>query len=302
MRITLFVILISLFAISCKDLGPTTDDPGSQASFLGKMSLQFVNPPPEITRVVARLSRPNFQERVLTLPISGSTASGTFQDVPIGVWHLRVDAQDSANVVRYSGETDVNVLASETTHVSLQLLPTGTGGTIQIVVTWGTPPVNATLVNGSFEVGPPVGTYLQLNPGSTALNGWIVTRGQIDIVRFWQASNGERSIDLDGTPGRGGVKQSIRTLRGSTYQVRFAMAGNPEGPPTVKTMAVAAAGLSREFTFDVTGKTIRNMGWQTKTWTFTAIDSVTMVEFYSLDAQPGLYGPALDDVSVVRVQ
>jgi hypothetical protein len=46
-----------------------------------------------------------------------------------------VDALDSAEVVRFSGETDVNVFGGATSNVSLQLQPTS--GRIVIVVTWG---------------------------------------------------------------------------------------------------------------------------------------------------------------------
>ena len=80
------------------------------------------------------------------------------------------------------------------------------------------------------------------------------------------------------------------------------MAGNPEGPPSVKSMAVATAGQVRQFTFDVTGKTIYRMGWEVRSFNFTAADSVTTIEFYSQDPAIGIYGPALDDVSVMRVQ
>jgi hypothetical protein len=70
------------------------------------------------------------------LSISDSSASGSFDDVPVGRWHLRVDALDSAGVIRYSGETGVDVFSGVTSTVSLQLMPTT--GRIEIVVTWGT--------------------------------------------------------------------------------------------------------------------------------------------------------------------
>ena len=82
----------------------------------------------------------------------------------------------------------------------------------------------------------------------------------------------------------------------------FAMAGNPEGSPQVKTMAVAAAGQSSGFTFDVGTKSITAMGWQMRSWTFTARDTSSTIEFYSTDAGGGLWGPALDSVTVFRIQ
>src|SRR5438034_1124835 len=38
------------------------------------------------------------------------------------------------------------------------------------------------LVNGSFEEGPAITDFLPLDPGSEAIKGWVVTRGQIDLV------------------------------------------------------------------------------------------------------------------------
>ncbi len=154
------------------------------------------------------------------------------------------------------------------------------------------------LVNGSFEVGPDPGTYLPLNPGSTVITGWTVTRGQVDYVGIWQSFDGSRSIDLDGTPGFGGIAQTFATHAGVTYAVNFAMAGNPHGSPEPKVMAVEAAGQSTSFIFDATGTTYVNMAWEKKNWKFVATGTTTTLEFYSLDNIDGFYGPALDSVSV----
>ena len=146
-----------------------------------------------------------------------------------------------------------------------------------------------------------MGTYLPLDSGSVAIPGWRVSRGGIDLVVYWQSYDGSRSIDLNGTPGPGGIEQTIRTVPGQTYQIRFALAGNPEGPPAIKTMRVSAGNQSAQFTFDVTGRTIRAMGWTRHSWSFTAVDTVSTIEFFSLDPEVGLYGPALDQVSIIRV-
>jgi len=174
-----------------------------------------------------------------------------------------------------------------------------TTGPVWSLTTWG--PTGNLLTNGSFEQGPVVGTYLPLDSGSTAINGWVVSRGPIDLVVYWQNYHGSRSIDLNGTPGRGGIKQTFSTANGATYRVRFAFAGNPEGAPTIKTMDVSAAGSSAQFIFDVTGKTITNMGWQIETWDFVAIGPSTTLEFYSTIIPLSIYGPAIDNVWVERV-
>ncbi len=156
------------------------------------------------------------------------------------------------------------------------------------------------LVNGSFELGAsPGGSFITLQRGSTAIAGWTVTRATIDYIGgWWRASDGARSLDLDGTPGFGGIAQTFATAPGRAYRVAFDLAGNPAGPPAVKALGVRAAGQQARFTFDVTGKRYDAMGWTRHSWTFTATATMTTLEFYSLDATGGSFGPALDNVSV----
>lgn len=80
----------------------------------------------------------------------------------------------------------------------------------------------------------------------------------------------------------------------------FDLAGHPEGAPVVKKMRVAAAGKSADFEFDTSAGRRDELGWVSKTWEFTAIDAMTALEFYSLDAG-GNTGPLLDNVAVVAV-
>ncbi len=55
------------------------------------------------------------------------------------------------------------------------------------------------LVNGGFEEGVDVDGFLALDPGSEAVKGWTVTRGQIDLVgAHWVSGEGGRSLDLHG--------------------------------------------------------------------------------------------------------
>lgn len=68
-------------------------------------------------------------------------------------------------------------------------------------------------------------------------------------------------------------------------------------------MQVAAAGQSVEFFFDATGRTGRNMGWETKAWTFTARGDSTTLEFTSLTESPETgYGAAIDRVAVTLLE
>ena len=160
------------------------------------------------------------------------------------------------------------------------------------------------LTNGSFEVGPVPGTFVNLTGGSTAITGWTVTGTTIDYVgSLWEASDGSRSLDLDGSIGwphtNGGVAQSFATMPGMAYVVSFDLAGNPYNTPTIKPMRVAAAGQSQDFTFDSTGRSVVNMGWLAQSWSFTAVAAMTTLEFRSLTQAPQIgWGAALDNVSV----
>jgi choice-of-anchor C domain-containing protein len=160
------------------------------------------------------------------------------------------------------------------------------------------PPANL-LVNGSFEQGPHIDQFVALDPGSTAVRGWKVTRGQI----IWQgtlckAQDGGRSLDLHGEHGHGGIEQSFKTTIGQRYRVTFAMAGNPDGSVPVKRLAVRAAGKKQEFAFDTTGRKSDNMGWVEYAWAFDAVTEQTTVEFHTVMAADPCCGPALDNVRV----
>ncbi len=159
------------------------------------------------------------------------------------------------------------------------------------------------ITNGSFEIGPDPGGYLPLNPGSTAITGWTVTRDQIDYTAYWVDADGDRSLDLNGSPGVGGIAQTFSTIAGQQYLVSFALAGNTYSGTPIRQLGVSAAGQSEVFSFDTTGFSDDNMGWVNKTWVFTATASTTTLEFYSLSIEPenAAFGPALDNVSVISL-
>jgi len=170
-----------------------------------------------------------------------------------------------------------------------------------------TAPVPKALVelvkNGSFEDGPDVDKWLSLNKGSTKIKGWKTTRGQIDYISgLWTASDGDRSIDLHGSPGFGGIKQTLKTTKGKKYVVTFDMASSPGGSPSEKSLWVEAAGVRKKFTFDAKGKTAAKMGWEKKEWEFTADADEVELEFYTAETEDGNQGPALDNVSVKEKQ
>ena len=58
---------------------------------------------------------------------------------------------------------------------------------------------------------------------------------------------------------------------------------------------------SAQFTFDRTGKTTTNMGWETKGWSFVATSTSTVLSFESVGSYPSNAGPALDNVRVSTI-
>jgi choice-of-anchor C domain-containing protein len=162
-------------------------------------------------------------------------------------------------------------------------------------------PVNL-IKNGSFEEGPDPGRFLPLNEGSADIKGWVVTRGQIDYVgSHWRAADGKRSLDLHGSPGYGGVKQTFKTKKGQKYKVTFSLAVNPDSMVKKKKLEVSAGERKETFVADGTDKTGADMGWEAKEWVFTADADETTLEFRTLETEDPNCGPALDNVAVVAV-
>lgn len=152
--------------------------------------------------------------------------------------------------------------------------------------------------NGSFEVGPKPGSFIQLNAGSTVIDGWTVLPHSVDYIgTYWAAQDGSRSIDLAGG-NLGGIKQTINTVAGSTYTLSFWMPGNPAGKAVAKDLDVFISGIANPFnyTFDL-NNTFTDMMWQEKVINFVANSNETTIAFKA--NQYGVYGPALDNVSVI---
>ena len=157
------------------------------------------------------------------------------------------------------------------------------------------------LTDGSFE-NPALSsstTFTTIMNGSS-FGAWTVTAGSVDLIRtYWAPADGFQSIDLNGS-GPGSIAQTFGTVSGSTYSLRFSMAGNPDYSLD-KVMRVwwgtQDLGL---FTFTQTGQTRANMGWQTITLSgLIASSTSTTLRFDGVNAGPT--GIALDNVIVALV-
>jgi|GEM_PF-3414144 len=190
------------------------------------------------------------------------------------------------------------------------------------------------LQNGSFEQTINIGTdgFEPLQAGENGIDSWEIIKApfelpvevntvyDIDIIafiegssQFWGGSEGLQSVDLNGSPGYGGVEQTIATTPGQKYSVTFDMAGNPQSAEgqRIKELKVKALAegldVSEVFSFDTTGKTVENMGWEQKTWEFTATSEETILQFFTeVNEAEGINtdpyrGPALDNVVVLPI-
>src|SRR5437867_13359043 len=98
--LSVITFVVVTICIDCKDESATS---GNQTdNGIVKITISDASPPSRISQVTAKLSLPGSEERILRLAISdsGRKASGSFGDVPVGTWHLRVDALDSLGIVK----------------------------------------------------------------------------------------------------------------------------------------------------------------------------------------------------------
>lgn len=158
------------------------------------------------------------------------------------------------------------------------------------------------IVNGTFD-NPmaPAGNFATEGAGRT-VPGWVVA-GNVDVISgsFWQPSPGsQQSLQLCSTI-EGSVTQAVKTTPGTTYLLQWYMAGNYQGPPTVKTMHVYWDGrLVDAPTFNTTGHSSTSMGWAHMAISVTATGPTSSVEFAdALGPAAQGYGSVLGTVSLL---
>lgn len=164
----------------------------------------------------------------------------------------------------------------------------------------------ATIQNGSFETGPVPGGFTTLNANNTNIVGWTVVSGSVDYIgTHWTAADGNRSVDLNGN-GRGTISTTITNLiMNRTYNLFFAMSGNPDGNPRAKQLDVEMVGATLlgtgnfMYNTQASGTTRTNMKWTEQTVQFIANATSATLRFVSATrANDSAYGPALDNVRV----
>lgn len=179
------------------------------------------------------------------------------------------------------------------------------GATVAALLVVQAGSANAQIVNGGFESPDQPGTFGQINAPSTAISGWTISNGSVDLINsYWTAYEGEQSLDMSGV-NAGTIFQDFTLSQAGSYNLFFAMAGNTDGGSAIKQLNVSfgltgGAMQTQLFTFDATGKSRSNMGWELKNMLVNATEAGSYrVQFTSLDNNAT--GAALDGVSLQAV-
>ncbi len=156
----------------------------------------------------------------------------------------------------------------------------------------------APFANGGFE--SPVltgGYYQQFDAPSTAITGWTVTAGSVDIVTnaYAPADEGVQFLDLVGSGSVGALSQTFDTIVGQTYQLSFAYSHNFSANTSAQG-SVSVGDLIGLFSHD-TGSTSAP-DWRTFTSTFTALGPTSTLLF--TNTQGGNNGGVLLDSVAIR--
>jgi len=164
-------------------------------------------------------------------------------------------------------------------------------------------PASASTTNlacdGGFE-SPVVPAPSKIFKAGQTIGCWTVGTGSVDLDHSSAAAEGSQYVDMDGSFADGEVHQNLTTTAGAVYAISFKLAGNTAGAPVVKTVVVTFGSTAKTYTFDTTGHTATNPGWQTVVFTAPASTSSTRLSIKSTDAPNGhnSYGALIDDVTV----
>ncbi|MBQ2791003.1 MAG: DUF642 domain-containing protein, partial [Thermoguttaceae bacterium] len=161
-------------------------------------------------------------------------------------------------------------------------------------------------VNGAFEDSIAASGCYALGTGDNRIKGWSVTgtvflhnqRVCREFSDVWAGESGNETfcVDLQRSYSGGTISQTFATVPGQRYVLTYVVAGNPRGGAAVKRYSISAGDSTFTGTFDTTGKSANNMGWESRTWSFVATAAQTTLAFTGLGY--GDYGATIDDVCV----
>jgi DNA-binding beta-propeller fold protein YncE len=147
---------------------------------------------------------------------------------------------------------------------------------------------------------------------SNNTNGW--TTNNIDYLKFGTLPE-HYAVDLNSC-SEGYIYQTVQTIPGTEYSLRFNYSGNnytrPDNTTFIKTFSVSITNSSdftfKNYSFDISpfmkyytlliGPTYEDMGWQYDTITFTASSTSSIIKFESTCDSCGCFGPIIDNVCI----
>jgi len=215
-------------------------------------------------------------------PISGAG----FVDVTYGPGtetnlFIVINAQTNA-----APETRWQFIAAETSADVLYTTFTEATNKANTLIKFALPPfagssltvTGATFLNDGFELSPP-GIY----PFGTAVSGWTVAAGDVEVVASAAAQSPPNYLELNGTTNTGTVVTNIATVTGRQYILDFASSRNPgltNGPALGQ---LDITGNPTVFLTYTNANDPANLNWTLNTVNFTAVAAQTALSFAGLN-------------------
>ena len=221
----------------------------------------------------------------------GATITGTYNSTPSATFNLDF----------YSGSADASSFGEGRVFLGTKPVTTDATGNVSYLFTFTTPVAVELLVNGDFEQPVVPGTAQQFNSPSSAITGWSITSGSVDIVTVSSDSkpvSGKQSVDLVGS-GPGVMEQTIATVPGEQYVLTLRYANNAfsGGTTSADITVLGTAQLATQSVSHGTS-TSANMDYRLVTVPFVADSAVTKVRLAATSAN-NFGGIVVDAVSVV---
>lgn len=120
------------------------------------------------------------------------------------------------------------------------------------------------------------------------LGTWTVLGNSVDVIKGGYGAINNQSLDLDGTPGPGGITRDITTVIGNVYQLNFNYSGNGGARP----FNVAFGDLNNTFSGT-------NLVGAFSSGFFTATSTSTTLSFQGTSGTNS--GATIDDITVTNV-
>lgn len=164
------------------------------------------------------------------------------------------------------------------------------------------------LANGSFEAPNSTVPYAYYDVGSTAITGWTVVGGQVQLTdgnaSGLPASHGGQWMDLTGSVGynKGLVSDAVSTVVGRTYALSFDL-GNYLAPGFgTSTLSVSINGGTPQLFTNLAGAG-GGMDWERKTLNWVADAGSVRITFLGVanGALSNDWGIGLDNVSLAAL-